>query len=195
MYKVFINNKALTFGSTKGNAAKNIPYMNGADLDVAIDLLNHSAENVHIYSNHIEKVWAKFQDKFKKIHAAGGIVLNTDNQLLWIYRLGMWDLPKGKMEKGEDQETTALREVEEECGITGLKINHKVADTFHIYYHKEYILKITHWFEMEYHKDEKLVPQTEEGITRVKWFDKKDLNEPISNTYGNIKDLIMPYLD
>ncbi|MGI9526234.1 MAG: NUDIX hydrolase [Weeksellaceae bacterium] len=195
MYKVFVNNKLLTFGSTKLDIDRNIPFINNADFDVAIDLLNNNADEVHIYSNEIEEVWTKFTHHYKQINAAGGVVINDHNEMLWIYRLGKWDLPKGKMEKGENIEATALREVEEECGISDLKITKRLDDTFHMYYHKEHILKITHWFEMRYYKDEKLVPQLEEGITDVQWVPINELSKPMKNTYGNIYNLVKRYLD
>lgn len=195
MYKVFVNNKPLTFGPSKIEADRNIPFINSSDFEVAIDLLNHSANSVHIYSNNIDKVWNEFQENFKRIHAAGGVVINDKNEMLWIYRLNKWDLPKGKMEEGEVEETTAVREVEEECGISNLTITKKVKDSYHIYYHKEYILKITHWFGISYSGNEELIPQIEEGITDVKWFNIKDLHIPTENTYGNISDLIAEFLD
>lgn len=194
MYKVFVNNKPLTIQKSKSKAEKNIPFLQSSDFDVAVDLLQHNYKSVNIYSPSPEVVWEKFQDNFKTIYAAGGIVFNDKNEMLWIYRLSKWDLPKGKMEKGEKIEETAVREVEEECGISSLAIRKRMPDTFHIYFHKKYILKITHWFEMDYTGNEKLTPQSEEGITDVKWISIDKLDKLTVNTYSNILELTKHYL-
>lgn len=195
MYKVFINNKPLTFGSTKSEVDRNVPFIHQSDFDVAVDLLSKNTKAVHIYAKNIEEVWEEFKEHYQQIRAAGGVVLNDKNQMLWIYRLGQWDLPKGKMEKGENIETTALREVEEECGISDLLIQKRLKETYHMYFHKYYVLKITSWFEMYYGHHQKLIPQTEEGITEVRWFGMNQLQEPVQNTYGNIAELVSPYMD
>ena len=126
--------------------------------------------------------------------AAGGVVFNQNQDLLWIFRLGNWDLPKGKMEAGESIEETAKREVEEECGISNLSITKRLSDTYHMYFHKEYILKVTYWFEMKYDGNETLKPQTEEGISDIQWIAEKDWEEPLKNTYANILSLLEPYI-
>ena len=36
---------------------------------------------------------------------------------LFILRNVVWDIPKGKLEKGETPELAAVREIEEECGL------------------------------------------------------------------------------
>ncbi|MBL4710742.1 MAG: NUDIX domain-containing protein [Flavobacteriales bacterium] len=136
--------------------------------------------------------WAFFQKQYKCIEAAGGLVRNSDDQVLFIYRLGKWDLPKGKMEKGETPEQSAVREVEEECGISNLNLGKKLPDTYHIYYHKEqYVLKRTYWFEMGYAGNEELVPQQEEAIEKAIWVDPKQLNDQLSNTYASLKGVIL----
>lgn len=193
MYKVFVNNKPLTISAETTDAERNLPYFQACDFHQAIDLLEHSCESVNIFSLDVEKTWEQFNQEFKQIEAAGGVVFNTNQELLWIYRLGKWDLPKGKMEKGESIEETAVREVEEECGISGLEITKNLPTTFHMYFHKEYILKITYWFEMKYDKNETLVPQTEEGITDIEWVAKTNWAKQKGDTYANILSLLLPY--
>lgn len=195
MYKVFVNNKPLTFSTNITNSEKNIPFQNLSDFAVAVHLLNDNCSSVNIYAPHVDKVWEAFCSYYKNIFAAGGVVLNEKDEMLWIYRLNKWDLPKGKMEKGENREDTAVREVEEECGISGLIITQSLPTTYHMYYHKEYILKITYWFEMLYTGNEELIAQKEEGITEVKWINKTALEEIKQNTYANILQLIAPYAD
>lgn len=132
----------------------------------------------------------EFED-YKFIEAAGGIVEN-DNKYLFIKRHGLWDIPKGKLEKGENVETGAIREIEEECGLVAPIIIDHLVDTWHTYEHKgKMVLKKTYWFHLESHEEnEKLVPQLEESITEVKYFDPKDFNSILSNTYGSIKEVV-----
>ena len=108
-----------------------------------------------------------------------------------IFRNGKWDLPKGKLEVGENIQECAIREVEEECGISGLTINKPLQDTYHTYKLKEQkILKRAYWFEMKTNFKGGLLPQTEEGITMVVWVDKQDIAEKLENSYGNIIELL-----
>ncbi len=139
-----------------------------------------------------------FQSIFTRIQAAGGVVIR-DNKLLFIFRNEKWDLPKGKIEYGESNQEAALREVEEECGISGHKIIKQMPSSFHIYkspYKKskgEWILKETFWFEMEYSGGENGTPQTEENITKIEWFTPEELKVPLANTYANLKPLILKF--
>lgn len=135
-----------------------------------------------------------------QILAAGGIVRNRAGELLFIKRFGRWDLPKGKIEIGEQEDDAAIREVEEECGITSLQILRKLPSTYHIYrspYIPEpnnWVWKETSWFEMLYTGDSIPVPQLEEAITEIKWFSADQLAEVYNSTYGNLKRLLSDYL-
>ena len=116
---------------------------------------------------------------------------NNSNQLLMIFRNGKWDLPKGKLEVGENIKECAIREVQEECGASGLRIINALQDTYHIYeINGIKILKRTYWFSM--HTDSKcsLEPQIEEGITEVVWVDKEQIAEKLNNSFRNIKELL-----
>ena len=137
-----------------------------------------------------------FNSTFKRIEAAGGIVRNQQNEYLFIRRLGVWDLPKGKLHKYEQKEEGAIREVTEETGLTNLMITKPLPSTFHIYTDRKgnEILKETWWFEMFYGKNETPVPQTEEDITEVRWFSLADLHIPIQNTYSSLKQLLENYI-
>jgi 8-oxo-dGTP pyrophosphatase MutT (NUDIX family) len=135
-----------------------------------------------------------FKKKFKLIEAAGGIVINSSGQILFIFRNGKWDLPKGKVDDNETLEQAAIREIYEECLIEELKILDKLPSTYHTYQlNNQSILKITHWFLITCNNWSKMKPQTEEGITDLKWFNKNQLSEPLSNTYPNIHYLINYY--
>ena len=139
----------------------------------------------------IEENWQDFCSKFIIIEASGGLVFNKDEQILMIFRNGKWDLPKGKLEEGESIENCAIREVEEECGISNLQITEKLTDTYHIYKHKgKKILKRTFWFKMKSNFDGDLISQTEEGIMKVVWVERHEIQKKLKNSYGNIKALL-----
>lgn len=135
---------------------------------------------------------------FRVIQAAGGVV-KRDEKLLLIFRNDKWDLPKGKIDKGETKQEVAIREVEEECGIKGHKIVRTLPSTYHIYQSPyedtkgEWILKETFWFEMEYLGTENGVPQNEENITEIRWFEHNELEIVMSNIYANFISIINYY--
>jgi 8-oxo-dGTP pyrophosphatase MutT (NUDIX family) len=108
-----------------------------------------------------------------------------------IFRNGKWDLPKGKIEKGEEPDTAAIREVFEECGVSGLSLKKQLNTTFHTYLYKdEKILKKTFWFLMNTSDSNKLIPQLEEGITEARWLTRGQVKEAMCNTYLSIVDLL-----
>ncbi len=126
------------------------------------------------------------------IEAAGGIVKNEHGEYLFIYRNDKWDLPKGKIEKDEKVKAAAVREVEEECGIEVSQLGKKICKTYHAYISREeVVLKKTHWFKMKSVNQDKLVPQTDEGITDVRWFKKKKIDTIIENTFPSIMDVLV----
>ncbi|MDR2910890.1 MAG: NUDIX domain-containing protein [Bacteroidales bacterium] len=139
-----------------------------------------------------------FQSLFVFVKAAGGVVLRN-GKLLFIFKNEKWDLPKGKADAGETIENTAIREVEEECGINDLAIVKNIFSTYHIYKSPytellgEYIFKETVWFEMKYSGSGLGVPQSDEGITEVRWLDRDELHLVEENTHENIKQIISLY--
>ncbi len=191
MYKVFINEKKLILSSEPQNSPKILNYDGVHSFDFAIDLLENTAsQGLNIYHNDVEKLWADFRKSFKNIEAAGGVVLNQDNKILFIHRLGKWDLPKGKIEVGESREIAAVREVEEECGIFDLELKDFINSTYHIYTERDgkKILKTTYWFEMLYSGNETPKPQIEEGINEVGWKAEEEIETIIlPSTFQNIK--------
>ena len=108
--------------------------------------------------------------------------------MLFIYRFDKWDLPKGKLEKGESIQECAIREVEEECGITNLSIDKELETTYHIFKRNEkMILKVTYWFLMRTNYSGNLTPQEEEGIDQVVFKNAHETSKALQNTYQNIK--------
>jgi 8-oxo-dGTP pyrophosphatase MutT (NUDIX family) len=139
----------------------------------------------------LEKGFEKFRKAFKYIYAAGGLI-EKENTWLFIYRLKRWDLPKGKLDMGESPEDAAIRECEEECGITQLTITKTLAPTYHIYAHKgSYALKKTYWYAMSTGHTGALVPQLEENIEKVEWFSKQQIQAIVfPNSYPAILDVV-----
>lgn len=148
-------------------------------------------KTIYFLHENEERLLAWFFKLFTVIDAAGGLVKNRKNQWLFIFRHHKWDLPKGKLEKHESIKEAAVREVEEECGIKGLSIVKQLSSTYHIYFlDNTPVLKRTYWFEMTCVDNSALVPQLEEGITDVKWFDKSDLKQVRAQTYKSVKDVM-----
>lgn len=154
-------------------------------------LKNKNLNKIYFFNEDLKHLFNFFSGMFRIIEAAGGLVKNKKNEWLFIFRNGKWDLPKGKIEKGERVKTAAIREVEEECGIKGLSIVKALSTTYHTYFLKDKnILKPTYWFEMSCDEASKLVPQIEEGITEVKWIAKNKFKQVFDNTYESVKDVI-----
>ena len=146
--------------------------------------------NLVFVHEHPVLLFNQFKKQFKMIKAAGGVVFNEDGQLLLIRRLGLWDLPKGKLEPGEDQRLAALREVHEECGLNFLGILKKVGNTYHAYQLKgRWILKRSAWYRMIAWGDISVQPQIEEDITEVRWVDKAFIRDKSFDTYDSLREL------
>lgn len=143
-----------------------------------------------LYGLHEEQLLVQLKACFKYIEAAGGLIRNADNAYLFIYRRGKWDLPKGKCEKDETYEQTALREVKEECGLQSCAVIEPLFPTFHTYEmnNKRY-LKKTVWYKMESNQTD-VKPQSEEGIVKVEWFKPSDFKIIKENTYPSVWDVI-----
>ena len=197
MYKVFVNEKKLTLSKYPEDIEKNLRFEGFATLEIAVDLLeNTSCPEMNVYGENIEEIWEDFTHMFKVIEAAGGLVKNKNNELLFIRRMGKWDLPKGKIEKGESLEQAALREVEEETGLKELILEEFLNNTFHIYTERngEKILKTTYWFKMTYVGNSQPIPQKEEGISEVCWKSEEMIkNEVIRMTFENIRLILDDY--
>ena len=204
MYKVFINNHPIFIC----DVATPIVEFHGTiilrfDSELIIDFI---LEQAHLYDKYFtqfylladnpQEVFEKLKVRCKFILAAGGLVKNKEDQWLLIFRLGKWDLPKGKLENGETPEAAALREVEEECGIKKLSIIKSLTPTYHTYKHNEKIvLKKTFWYEMICLDPSNLHAQAEEGITEVRWMDLPAVQTALQNTYFSIVDVVKERLN
>ena len=198
MYKVFVNEKELSFRERPVDGVRSVRYEDPATLEMAVDLLlNTSADGVVIWQEDVAQMWSAFTGLYRVVEAAGGIIYNAAGDILFIYRLGRWDLPKGKIEKGEAPETAAVREVAEEVGLSDVSVQDFFNCTYHMYRERDgkYVLKKTHWFRMVQHGTDMPVPQTEEGITKVEWKGAEAIKaEVLPSTFQNIR-IILHALD
>jgi 8-oxo-dGTP pyrophosphatase MutT (NUDIX family) len=199
MYKVFVNEKKLLLSKQSGNLEKTLGYENVTTLEIALDLLeNTSVRELNVFGENIEEMWAEFQKLFRIIEAAGGLVNNSGGDILFIKRLGKWDLPKGKMEKGESREESAVREIEEETGLKDVELVQFINTTYHIYVERngDKVLKCTHWFEMNFNGEDTSKPQIEEGITEVAWKNTTQIEDEVfPSTFKNIKLIVKEFWD
>lgn len=148
---------------------------------------------VYALCKDVDACFQAFAAQHQNIDAAGGLVSKGD-AYLFIKRFGRWDLPKGKVEKGETLAAAAVREVEEECAVEELVCGSFLTTTYHTYaYQGGRALKHSHWFEMFTQSDKSLSPQTEEGITEVRWMKMDELGEVLENTYASIAALLNAY--
>ncbi len=190
MYKVFVNDCPIVLTDAENISTKfDIRSFESIDiLHIVEAIFQNRIKGICLYCNKLNHDFSDFKSKFVIQKAAGGKVINSKKETLFIYRFDKWDLPKGKLEKGESLTACAIREVEEECGITDLHIEKELETTFHIFKRKgKIILKITHWFLMHSNYSGELRPQTEEGIEQVLFKNKSETSKALQNTYENIK--------
>lgn len=197
MYKVFVNEKKLLISKHPEELEKKLGYESFTTLEIALDLLeNTSVTELNVYGENIDEIWQEFQKLFRIIEAAGGLVINPEDDMLFIRRLGKWDLPKGKMEKGESREESAVREIEEETGLRDVELVQFINTTYHIYIERngDKILKCTHWFEMNFNGEDTSKPQIEEGITEVAWKNTTQIEDEVfQSTFQNIKLIVKEF--
>ena len=189
MYKVFVNDKPIIVtDSLQKDKKYPVYFFDEVHIDEIIyKLRKENINGVYLFSTDVNNAWQKFKTNFKVIQAAGGLVFNEKKEILFIYRGRKWDLPKGRIEKGEKIEVTAIREVEEECGITNLIIDKFLTITYHIFYQNgEIRLKETYWFLMNTTYKGVLTPQLEEGITKAIFKNEKETEKALQKTYANI---------
>jgi len=185
MYEVFLNDRRLVIASVNEQPSAGVKIVfcdEPSHLQTLVsDFLNGKDEHTFLLGNE-NLLWNSFKALLTPVPAAGGVVLG-ENGYLFIFRRGKWDLPKGKIEQGENPEEAALREVTEETGLTGLVILGPLPSTWHVYKLQSpkskdiWILKETKWFSMLSTNREIPVPQTDEEIELIRWIQKDDLND------------------
>lgn len=165
-----------------------------SDISALVEMfeLSSTLEKIYIPSAEPEDCYKKICGEFREVNAAGGLVENRRGDYLLIKRDGLWDLPKGHQESGEDIKVTALREVQEETGVDDLSLGDLICVTDHCYKRNGiWHLKHTWWYRMYYLKPLDLTPQTEEDITKAAWVAKSSLPPFLKNTYPSIKEVFL----
>lgn len=199
--KVYFNDKPLFLTDNIDDELE--PYKHHDDA-IFIDEFSAPAINSIIHEMKLQKIHAgilfhtdfdklkkAFVKKFTLIKASGGLVRNESGQLLFIFRKGKWDLPKGKLERGERPEICAVREVREETGLNSAEVQQHLITTYHTYEESgKHFLKETEWYLMQSPNQDNLEPQTVEQITEALWADPSELKRYTDNTYLLIRDVL-----
>ncbi len=200
--KVYYNSKHILITCDEIQQSGNQLIVNTSDLTAV--LLNERINNfiqqndgqdLILITQNADLLFEEIKKQFKYIEAAGGLI-EQNNKYLFIYRLKKWDLPKGKIDQGENSRQAAIRECEEECAITGLEIIKELPSTYHIYQYKTgFALKTTYWFLMKTDFSGQLIPQTTEYIEKAEWLDETRIKQEVMpNTYSSVSDLIFSVL-
>lgn len=196
MYKIFINEKPFVIADPAEDthpfaACKKVGHDPLQIASLIKECESLKSKGILMITDDTDFAFKDFYTHFVPIEAAGGVVFNERNEVLLIKRLGKWDLPKGKIDGDESDEEAAIREVEEECGISGLSIVAPLPSTFHCYkQHNHRFLKTTFWFTMRTSDDRLLKPQKEEHITEAKWVPWSTLDLATLDSYASILDLM-----
>jgi ADP-ribose pyrophosphatase YjhB (NUDIX family) len=199
MKVIYVNDLPLTLASRAPTAeealgqGRIVESPDEKALEAAVAALEHGVlTGVWLYEADSSVLMARFQSHLRTIEAAGGVVISPQGRLLMIKRFGRWEFPKGKVEPGEAIEATALREIEEECGVSGMEITRFLTHTMHTYRAPggKRMLKITHWYAMRIDSEPKGKPQREEGIAAVAWATPKDARLRLEQSYRSVRRLI-----
>jgi len=203
MYKIYINENTLSLADTKtiksGKKSDNVliaPYTGKTKMLLSyIDMLEKTDrfDNVILHSNSPKMLLKDFESLYQVIKASGGVVNDGRNNILFIFRRGFWDLPKGKIDAGEKKKAAAVREVSEETGISDINLIKKVHTTRHAFKKNgKRALKKTFWYSMEA-PNQSLVPQTEEDISEARWVHLKEIKKLKGPMFKNIEDVVRFY--
>jgi 8-oxo-dGTP pyrophosphatase MutT (NUDIX family) len=190
MYKVFVNDKPLFLtNEVQKETDFKLFLLESVDIkNLIIKIFQNKIQKAFLYHPDEKLIMKTLRAKLPVEKAGGGLVYNKNGEVLFIFRNGKWDLAKGGMEKNETIEETAIREVEEETGVTGLVITEKLQKTYHIFKRNgRYKLKITQWFEMRTKFEGIPQGQAEEGIEKVEWVHPDQIMSLMENSYENIK--------
>jgi 8-oxo-dGTP pyrophosphatase MutT (NUDIX family) len=145
-----------------------------------------------LLNDNIEKLKESFYKHFVLVQAAGGVVKNEMDEILFIFRKGKWDLPKGKNDGNEVPKECALREVKEETGLLKVKAGKKIYTSYHTYREfGKHVLKETEWFNMKSTSQQEFIPQEDEGIQKIEWVNKLDVPNKLKNSFPLIADVLV----
>lgn len=194
MYKVFVNDVPIILSTEKkiGKQYTAIPLKLAKFKKLIEKINNGELTYVNLYHKNPEKLEQFLRKKLPVVEAGGGMVFNDKKEILFIRRNSKWDLPKGKVEKGETYEEAALRETIEETGVKDLVIKRFITKTYHVFKRNDkFKLKVTYWYEMYSNYDGPLIPEPSEGIKKVRWKNFEKTQKALQDSYENIK-LLFP---
>ncbi len=191
MYSVCFENKVITFTDEVPAGCDTVWLADDEPFEIAKVLQKlENSKYLCIKGADPEALFRRFAALFTAVEAAGGVVEDESGRYLMIFRNGRWDLPKGHLEAGEAIEQCAVREVEEECGIQGVRCGRLLARTFHFYrMYGRWELKRTHWYAMQGGGEQPLTPQREEGITRVEWIPRAEIAVRLETSFETIREV------
>ena len=193
MYQIFVNQKPiiLTTKVEREDGFKNY-LLDTVNIGKIIkDMNTNAVQEVRLIGTNKDKLIKQFLKLLPNVEAGGGKVFNDKGEVLFIYRNNKWDLPKGRIDGKETFEEGAIREVEEETGVSGLMVTKPLSTTYHIFKRNgKHKIKITYWFEMTTSYDGPLIPEEKEGITKVDWLNESEISKAIENSYANIRLLV-----
>ena len=199
--KIYFDNKPLFLCDDVDTSLQ--PYLHHDDA-IFIDELNTNAINSMVHEMQLPQIHAgiffhpdldklkkAFFKKFTLIFAGGGFVQNEKGEVLMMFRRGKWDLPKGKQDKNESFEDCAVRETEEETGLRNIRLMAPLLTTYHTYHEgSRYILKETRWFTMNVSGNQLLIPQENEGISKLEWVSKESIKKYKANSFPSVEDVL-----
>ncbi|MBB6272574.1 8-oxo-dGTP pyrophosphatase MutT (NUDIX family) [Pedobacter cryoconitis] len=193
-YTIYINDNTLLIANKLPAHTEQIEILeeNDFNFEAFYEGLNKFSAKQYILITTDPKLFFKqLKAGLTVIKAAGGLVMNAKEEYLFIFRNKKWDLPKGKVEKGEGIKEAGKREVEEECGVKINTNDERLCKTYHVYeMGTKLVLKRTNWYSMTVKGSPKLIPQKEEGITKAEWLTAADLKPVLKNTYPSIIDVL-----
>lgn len=197
MYRIYFEKRCIAIcppyeqALTDPNAVQFCPGDSG-DIHGIVEMFESSGSlsRIFIPTDDIEGTYRRICSEFREVDAGGGLVSNRRGDYLLINRSGLWDLPKGHREKGEDIRVTALREVREETGVKELVLGDLICVTDHCYKRDGiWHLKHTWWFDMLYTAPTDLTPQKEEDISKAAWIARSSLPDFLDRTYPSILEV------
>lgn len=188
-YKIFINEKPLYLtNEITDQEEMNFYFLEKIDImGLIVKYFTNKMDSCYLYHADENQLIKLFKKNLEVEKAGGGVVYHTNGKVLFIFRNGKWDLPKGGVDKNETYKEAALREVEEETGVRNLKITEKLQKTYHVFLrNSKYKLKVTQWYKMTTSYEAELLPQIDEGIKKVKWVKPEKIHKKLENSYQNI---------